>query len=202
MVNRIYSRKYALLIAFVCAIVFHAGIALLKFDITPVTQTTQDQSISIWFQPPNDPPIEETQPPVEITENKTPQEPIELTEKPEQKTIIANNNQIDPQVTITTITNSAEFKQWIKQETEQYIERNPYTLDEFTQSFELPTIETKPQIKKDISPLKTGDYATVVNGKVTCHIQTILPFQNDFSSNIIHTSKDCTPKKKFTLNIN
>ena len=139
---------------------------------------------------------------VEPEINKTPEKTIEnQVDTIIQETVIVDQRQSEEPISAKININSAEFKQWIHNETENYINKNPNSVEDFADTFSLPTIEKKIDREKSISSIESNLYETTRNGKVTCHLQVMLPFQNGFAPNAINTSRDCTPKKKFELDI-
>ncbi|MBX2849740.1 MAG: hypothetical protein KTR16_15560 [Acidiferrobacterales bacterium] len=203
---KIESAKSPLQIGLLCAITVHAGLLFIKFKIDVASNPTEPISISLQIEkdnPQSEQPVESVEPvsqaaPVdqEPPQPKPPEEPTPV----EQESLVSTDELRSDQVTITRVTNNSDFRQWIQQDTQEFIDSNPDSVEAFAQSFEIPLEEQPEDLEKDISPLGSGLYDTVANVKVTCNLQVILPFQNDWSTSI-NTSRDCTQRKKFTVDI-
>lgn len=196
------SSRRTIYIGLLGAVALHACLLLVRFEFDNVSSFPLEKSINVTLLKPIKPQLEKSRKDdIETTEQINEQvEEITETKEIEEEEII-DHQPIEDILVGAAIINSKEFKQLIIQDTLDYITNNPDSLEEFTRSFEIPLPEEVPDIEKVISPIGSGLYDTVRNGKVTCNLQVVMPFQNDFAPSSINTSRDCTPRKKFELNI-
>ena len=205
MLLNIDQSKRSILIASLLAVTVHASLLLIKLRHDAIVKLPVNQEITIHLQPLSEivkTPVEIETVNVEPETNNTPEKIIEnQVDTIIQETVIVDQRSSEESISAKININSAEFKQWIHKETENHINKNPNSIEDFADTFTLPTIEKKVVREKSISSIESNLYETTRNGKVTCHLQAMLPFQNDFAPNAINTSRDCTPKKKFELDI-
>jgi hypothetical protein len=109
-----------------------------------------------------------------------------------------------PKVVIQTSLQSANFKQWLRSETENHSNQNLEAVGEFNQSFDTPLPYKSPKALSVFNgnPVPRGGttFSTENNGRRTCYVKMMNLL--DISSGPTLVSKDCTPKSKFDLRLN
>jgi len=130
-------------------------------------------------------------------------------EKPEvnaQDLIIATKPSADVQekILIQTSPQSTQFKRFLDTETERFIQQNPDLIGAFDQSFEPPPVEESPieLASGNTQSISRGRnaYATESNGRRTCGVKTLNLL--DIHASPTYVGADCTPEKKFVLELN
>jgi len=130
-------------------------------------------------------------------------------EKPEvnaQDLIIATKPSADVQekILIQTSPQSTQFKRFLDSETERFIQQNPDLIGAFDQSFEPPPVEESPieLASGNTQSISRGRnaYATESNGRRTCGVKTLNLL--DIHASPTYVGADCTPEKKFVLELN
>jgi hypothetical protein len=107
--------------------------------------------------------------------------------------------------TIQLSSNSATFKGVLQSQTDRNIDLKPTTLSEFSATFKayFDPPETTPETNyRDFQgALGGGHYKGYKNGKVTCVLKMVALSFDDHVYGAGGGTRDCTPKKKFDLNL-
>ena len=199
LLNTDSSRKFVV-IGLLGAVAIHVSFLFISFEFKYIVPVSLDNSINVALIKPT---VPSTEKPIDKVVESAESLVEDVEEIPKE---IEDQETIDPTPTKgiligAAILNNKEFKQLIIKQTRNHINNNPGSLEDFADSFKIPLSEELPDLEKVISPVGSGLYDTVRNGKVTCNLQVVMPFQNDFAPASINTSRDCTPRKKFDLNI-
>jgi len=135
------------------------------------------------------------------------QEPVNSTSSDTKlDQIIVDNRSVEngsKRITIQTSAQSNLFKYWLKSETEEFARQNPDSIANFDTTFN----ESKPyQAPKELAPdnpksIPRGSttFVTQKKGKKTCMVKNLNLL--DITAGPSFVAKDCTPEKKFILNL-
>ena len=219
--------KYSVYLAFIAAMLLHASLLLITRTIGNGPRVEPPLSVTLikehapetpeeTRQPSIEEPISSVEPePVEEPQpNREPQpikEPQPTITKPTHTPVIASdilvdtrqskNSQEKPNIQVST--QSESFKKWLALETDSFANKNSESVGKFNQSFKARSVYQSP---KELSPFQgnpsfggSTDYVTEYKGKRTCHLEIINLL--DASGSPTFITKDCTPPKKFELNL-
>lgn len=206
MVEQAISKKYAWL-ALACAI----GVHVLLFTIhiaTDIPTLKTPNEIRITFlneKVEEEKPVEEVeQQPNKQLKPLPPEQPSIV--KPITSIIVAQPDETESEQSSTKVvvnTNSDEFNKFLNNETDSFRNANPKSLGEFSQTFEEPRREFNEvtmvgkEAEAQIRQMGVG-MSQDKNGNRTCYTQT-LDLLGNGSPKLL--SKDCTPPKKFILDL-
>ena len=105
---------------------------------------------------------------------------------------------------IQTSLNSRSFSRFIESETKNYAEEAPESVSKFDKTFAPQQYYKSPEELNPLSPKYTKptrtDYAIERNGKRTCLLRIVNML--DITKGDSFVAQDCTPEKKFELDLN
>ena len=200
------TRNFAL--ALIAAVCLHGLLLVQKISFKEIAQNKETRlKVTMLTQAENqlkpDPSLL-----VEKTKDNVMQEPVRAnTPVTKLSQIIVANRPIDSDsnsISIHTSPQSNLFKQWLKSETDSFIRQNPDSIVSFDTTFDQP----KPyQAPKELTPgnpksIPRGSttFVTRQKGKKTCMVKNYNLL--DITVGPSFVAKDCTPEKKFILNLN
>lgn len=193
-----------LAIATLLAALLH--IALLAMSFSPTKQTSFSHRTLLVSLAQNREPPQKT-PPEELI---SPQLPSTLPNAlPEDILVTAptpTNSVQEPKIKLQTSLDHRSIQKFVDQETELYRQENPESVNIFSQTFEPSGSATNNVLGTDSVHERAeirgiGVFATQdKTGNRTCYAETLDLLDPAASSSSV--GKDCTPKKKFDLQIN
>ena len=213
--------KYSVYWALVAAILLHASLLLITRTIGNGPRVEPPLSVTLIKEHAPDTAEETHQPPIEEPISSVEPEPVEEPQpnrepqptitKPPHTPVIASdilvdtrqskNSQEKPNIQVST--QSESFKKWLALETDSFANKNSESVGKFNQSFKASPAYQSPE---ELSPFQgnpsfggSTDYVTEYKGKRTCHLEIINLL--DVSGSPTFITKDCTPPKKFELNL-
>jgi len=190
-------------LALVCATALH--LLLLQIQISIETQPARERfeiDIRLVSEQPED-----VTPEKEIVEQSMEQvEPLSRI-RPKKNIIVAKPSTDDSKqakVSVDVSINGDEFKKFLRNETDSFRNANPKTLESFNQTFGRPKRDdTKVSGQTNgarTQALKNGVGQSIdENGRHTCY--ALIPNITDPFGPPSSVSKDCTPPKKFILDL-
>lgn len=207
-------------LALLGAVVLHLALLLIQFSFELQTLDA-DNELSITLL--NEQPVEKLETPKPRKQEPKKQEPkkqeldkpstnprssIQPRPAPTIDNVIvaqpSDQKNEQPKVSLNLSTNSDQFKKFLRNETDSYTSANPESLESFEQTFTPSTTavtEVSPSSKSSQRQMRrTGvGMSQDKNGKRTCFAQ-IPGLNSDFETPQL-LSKDCTPPKKFNLDL-
>lgn len=203
------SSKREMCAALVLAVVVHGLLLLIRFSYQPMTQV-ENQVLTVNFQ------SEQQTAPNLVTDEQQAEDPQVVDPKPKQApakaTIVlqAADDSKEPTIAIQTSINSNAFKRLIQQETDDYREANPSSVSEFSKTFDEVTreVEEIPLMNKEglAEAARTGVFMSQdKHGNRRCFASASKLLSGGGHAESlagVMLGKDCTPKKKFELNLN
>lgn len=138
------------------------------------------------------------------TSNIEPAEPtVEKPQPPQDILVVEQNKQPEPRTKIETSVSSTSFRAWLETETQTFTTTNPESVAKFDDTFSPEPIYISPRELSPYNPKSvprgSTTFKTELNGKVTCKAKILDML--DVSAGPSFTAKDCTPPKKFELNL-
>ena len=194
-----------LFIAFCLAALLHITLLLgLSFNATHTKVSNEEPRLTIHIrQPLKQLQQEKESAPVVQT---SPEFEKPLLEQPLPKVKPKNDaftTQVESEVIIYQSPNSKEFKQWLRKESENYVNNNTQSSGDFLATFDPvlpPPIDADTEYQT--TPMVGGQYKVRRKGKVICTLKMVPQSFDDFVDGAPSGGvADCTPKKKFTLNL-
>lgn len=192
------------MIALAMAALAHIAVLAVKFSYQQVASSTESIiSVQLISEPEEDKEEIETAKPVHSTKPKPNQEtPLPI---PRDIIVAKPSTETAAEPKLKLQTNSDQFKRFLQQETDNYRVDNPQTVTEFSQTFEQSIIEDTsmvndtPEARAQLRGI--GVFAKQdKQGNRTCYGQIFNML--DVSAAPSYVGKDCTPEKKFELNMN
>ena len=176
--------------------------ALKEVEVSFLEEPTLDE-----VQPDTVEPVAQTQakedletPPTKPLNEKT------INEKPklqEDMVVAKPSTQSEPTVKVEATVTSTSFKAWLEHDTQTFTSSNPGALDKFDKTFSPEPIYTSPpELSPDnpqSRPARSTTFKVEKNGRRTCMARIINML--DVSAQDSFTAKDCTPPKKFELDM-
>lgn len=200
------TRNFAL--ALIAAVCLHGLLLVQKLSFKEIAQNKETRLKVIMLTQDVNQPESDLGLLAEKTEENVTQESAKAsTAATKLNQIIVVNRSIDSDsntISIQTSPQSNSFKRWLKSETDSFIRQNPDSIANFDTTFD----ESKPyQAPKELAPgnpksIPRGSttFVTQQKGKRTCMVKNLNLLDITAGPNFV--AKDCTPEKKFTLNLN
>ncbi len=193
-----------LLVAVTLAVLAHSSLLLITLDDYDLTQIeNQTLSISLVKEDPKPPPE-----PKQAQTEKLQINPVQI----EEVTAAQQDDDLvdEAKTRIQTSLMSNAFKSFVQRETDNYRNANPDSVEEFSTTFDetITNYENIPlQTKRGLAQARATGVFMIQNknGGRTCGAsvpQLLSGSGHDDGSTEMFLGKDCTPEKKFELNLN